>query len=446
MEAVPSFFLQEVNSSRSFRVSSEQVTVIGREYDCQIVLDSKHYGGVSRHHASIRPLGNGKWEICDLDSSNGTLVNGKKLKGCMRLQVGDRLTLGNHGAEFVFTQQAQSVVPTPVNNGGGISLTQLVPILSTGKQLGAKGFLIPGVLTVGAVVSMFASLGNFQVFSLLLGSYLGLGAFALVYFLCGKAKPWWLLPILLVPGLITALMIAIPVIYVGRTTNIVLEQSPVLGWFIDVFRSKLPGDVSSARPDFISQFIAHFFGAGMMEELMKAIPIFLFFIAGLFLPRWWRSQIGVTEPLDGILIGASSAVGFTLVETLGQYVPNIAQQVAEATGQTEAGAFVGLQLLIPRVLGSVAGHIAYSGYFGYFIGLFALKPSSWWITLPVGYLTASVLHALWNATASVVSTNYSLLVLAVVGVISYIFLVAAILKARAISPTRAQNFSTRLIK
>jgi RsiW-degrading membrane proteinase PrsW (M82 family) len=35
-------------------------------------------------------------------------------------------------------------------------------------------------------------------------------------------------------------------------------------------------------------------------------------------------------------------------------------------------------------------------------------------------------------------------VLAIVGVSSYAFLAAAILKARALSPTRAQNFATRL--
>jgi RsiW-degrading membrane proteinase PrsW (M82 family) len=32
----------------------------------------------------------------------------------------------------------------------------------------------------------------------------------------------------------------------------------------------------------------------------------------------------------------------------------------------------------------------------------------------------------------------------VVGVLSYAFLVAAILKARALSPNRAQNFATRI--
>ncbi len=442
MEAFPSFYLQEVKSQRTYGVSSQQVTVIGREYDCQIILDSNIYGGVSRHHASIRPLGDGRWEVCDLQSSNGTFLNGKKLHGCSSLQVGDRLTFGNH--EFIFLEQVNSPVPTPVKNSSAVSLTQLVPILSTGKQLGTKGFLVPGILTVVAVVSMFATLGNFGLFNLLLGSYLGMGAFGLVYFLCGKPKPWWLFPVLLVPGIITALMIAIPVIYVGVQPRVELAQSPVLGWFIHIFRERLPGNVETARSDFVSQFVAHFFGAGLMEELMKAVPIFLFLLVGLFLPRWWRSQIGVTEPLDGILVGASSAVGFTLLETLGQYVPAVAQRVAEATGQAEAGAFVGLQLLIPRVLGSVAGHIAYSGYFGYFIGLFALKPSTWWITLPVGYLTASALHAFWNATASIVKTDHSLIVLAIAGVLSYIFLVAAILKARAISPTRAQNFSTRL--
>ena len=41
---------------------------------------------------------------------------------------------------------------------------------------------------------------------------------------------------------------------------------------------------------------------------------------------------------------------------------------------SDAGQLVGLQLLIPRILGSAAGHMAYSGYLGYFIGLSALKP------------------------------------------------------------------------
>lgn len=94
------------------------------------------------------------------------------------------------------------------------------------------------------------------------------------------------------------------------------------------------------------------------------------------------------------------------------------------------GELVGLQLLIPRILGSVAGHMAYSGYLGYFIGLSVLKPSRRWQIISIGYLSAAALHALWNATGMI-----SPLVLALVGVLSYAFLTAAILKARALSPT-----------
>ncbi|HEY9642067.1 MAG TPA: PrsW family glutamic-type intramembrane protease, partial [Coleofasciculaceae cyanobacterium] len=92
-------------------------------------------------------------------------------------------------------------------------------------------------------------------------------------------------------------------------------------------------------------------------------------------------------------------------------------------------------------LGSISGHMAYSGYFGYFIGLSILKPRRRWQILGVGYLTAASLHALWNATGLMHPV-----VLAVIGSLSYAFLAAAILKARALSPNRAQNFATRFTR
>jgi len=161
------------------------------------------------------------------------------------------------------------------------------------------------------------------------------------------------------------------------------------------------------------------------------LPVFLMCWVGSWFRSPRRERVGVWEPLDGILIGAASAVGFTLLETLAQYVPNVVDKLGEAAGT---------QLLIPRILGSIAGHMAYSGYFGYFIGLSMMKPSRRWAILGVGYLTASILHALWNS-----ATALNVLLLPVVGVLSYAFLTAAILKARALSPNRAQNFATRIL-
>jgi RsiW-degrading membrane proteinase PrsW (M82 family) len=436
-----------------YALSENQEIVIGRDPSCQIVLEPNLYISVSRRHVAIRPLyslGNGlpRWEICDLNSANGTYLNGQYLQGYQTLQTGDRIELGKDGPKFIFecqlnpnatplyspppaqTNFTAAVVPpvTPVGTSGhpkpdSVTFTQLFPLASTGRDLRQKAFLVPGILTVVFVVLMFAAVGQQDVFNLLLSAYLAGAAYFFVYRLCGKVKPWW---VLLGCALATSLILV----------------SPLLQIFILVFRNILPGSLPNEGQEisFMSLLIRMFFGAGLMEELLKALPVLGLYFVGRLLRSPWRERIGVWEPLDGILLGTASAVGFTLLETLGQYVPgiidNVTLQAGEGTGQ-----LAGLQLLIPRILGSVVGHMAYSGYLGYFIGLSVLKPSKRWQILGVGYVCAAALHALWNSTGFISS-----LLLAVVGILSYAFLASAILKARALSPTRSQNFATRFFK
>lgn len=435
-----------------YTLSENQEAVIGREPSCQIALEPTLYLGVSRRHALIRPassLGNTlpHWEICDLNSANGTYINGQFLQGCHHLQVGDRIELGKDGPVFIFECQFSPsstslfsqpqpphvtvVASTPVSplssaippKPDSVTFSQLFPLASTGRHLTQKAFLIPAILTVVFVVLMFAAVGQQDVFNILLAAYLSGAAYVFVYQLCGKHKPWW---VLLSCAIATSLILA----------------SPLLQVFIIVFRNILPGSLPERGEviSFMELLVRMFFGAGLMEELLKAIPVLGFYLLGLLLRPRWREQIGVCEPLDGILLGAASAVGFTLLETLGQYVPGVISNITLQAGEG-AGQLAGLQLLIPRILGSVVGHMAYSGYLGYFIGLSVLKPSRRWLILGIGYICAAVLHALWNTTGYV-----SPVLLAVVGILSYALLAAAILKARALSPTRAQNFATRFFR
>jgi len=436
-----------------YLLSSIQTIALGRHPQCGIVLDPAVYRSVSRWHAEIGPVmgfesADGKlfWQISDLSSSNGTFVNGKAVQGSQVLHPGDRITLGRDGPVFVFDYQS-SFPPEPVKaevvsahpgsemrrtqppapstssvtDRDPVSLTQLFPILSTGRQLAHKAYLMPAMATIAFVVLLFWAVGNAIAFNLLLATYLAGAAFYFIYRLCGKPKPWW---VLLTVALATALILV----------------SPLLNSFVVVFRQILPGSIpSSAESVSLPVLFGRMWvGAGLMEELIKALPVLGFAWLGSQLRHPWRDRIGVWEPLDGILLGTASAVGFTLIETLGQYVPEM-YQAALPAGE-ELAQLAGLQLLIPRLLGSIAGHLAYSGYLGYFIGLSMLRARQRWLILLIGYFTAASLHALWNTVGSLHP-----LLLALVGIMSYAFLGAAILKARRLSPTRSQNFATRLL-
>jgi len=463
----PSSYLRQLPPAGSperrqprYSISATQVLLLGRDPACDIVIESLRYRAVSRRHAEIRPMvgiatpdGTPSWQVCDLNSANGTYVNGKRVEGCQILQVGDRLVLGRAGPEFLFEDGSEDGNPRyPPGEGvnlpaipdlpvprqrrshasqpyalqperDGVSLTQLFPIFSTGRDLTRKAYLLPGGITVTFVVLMFLAVGEPLLFNLLLAAYLSGAAFYFIYQLCGKHKPLW-------------------VLILAAAITIAILLSPLLDWFVLVFRTLLPGHIPANETSisFPVLLVKMFFGAGLMEELIKSIPVLLLWWVGRQGRRSrWREAIGVWEPLDGILLGAASAVGFTLVETLGQYLPDVYRATMGA-GEG-AAQLASLQLLIPRVLGSVAGHIAYSGYLGYFIGLSVMRRRKRWLVLGVGYLTAAGLHALWNTAGSV-----SPVLLAVVGVLSYAFLGAAILKARELSPTRSQNFATRFYR
>jgi Protein of unknown function (DUF3662)/FHA domain len=79
----------------------EGKAVIGRSKDCDIQIPDPN---VSRRHAEVRQEGAAYW-VVDLDSTNGTEVNGRRQKRA-KLRQGDRITLGS--TELVFRRETDA--------------------------------------------------------------------------------------------------------------------------------------------------------------------------------------------------------------------------------------------------------------------------------------------------------------------------------------------------
>ena len=83
---------------------------IGREPDVTIQLDSR---GVSRHHARILVSG-GSAILEDLESKNGTHVNGRRITAPIHLSDGDVIGLGSASLTFrvaSLTSPTETVAP-----------------------------------------------------------------------------------------------------------------------------------------------------------------------------------------------------------------------------------------------------------------------------------------------------------------------------------------------
>jgi hypothetical protein len=79
-----------LDAGDEFPLNSAPVTV-GRGGQNDLVLDGDEFA--SARHARIEMRGDGVW-VQDLDSTNGTYVNGSRVAGAQRLDAGDVLRVG----------------------------------------------------------------------------------------------------------------------------------------------------------------------------------------------------------------------------------------------------------------------------------------------------------------------------------------------------------------
>ena len=82
--------IQGPDRGKTFTLPPNEPQLIGRSSEALPISDTT----VSRRHAELTP-DDGTWWLRDLDSANGTFLNGKPLEGPVRLSPGDQLRCGS---------------------------------------------------------------------------------------------------------------------------------------------------------------------------------------------------------------------------------------------------------------------------------------------------------------------------------------------------------------
>jgi RsiW-degrading membrane proteinase PrsW (M82 family) len=259
-------------------------------------------------------------------------------------------------------------------------------------------------------------------------------AFIINYYInqmCGRARPGWLLALVSV-------------------FTFCLLRTRFWDYWYDIFYFVIPGQSLEKSSNALGVIAGDIFGTGLAEEGLKALPLMGLAFIGMafaFLSRRRSGRLstllsgvtehfGLREPLDGIVLGAASGSGFFIYETLVQYVP----MVINNAKYPASGSFDGLVVLLAYGLPQLTAHSAYTGLFGYFIGLSVLWPGMAVFLIPLGWLFAAVLHGAWDATTDLVdSPVIGVPVHLIIGVLSYALLAGAIFKARDISPSFAKR-------
>jgi ABC transport system ATP-binding/permease protein len=138
-----------------FPLTQDQPLVIGRGEECDVSIN---HPSVSRVHAEIQPLGDGRYEIVDRESANGVRVNGVELPRTL-LDARDVIELGDVIVKFIpagdiYVPGADESQQASALTLGGPSLT---PVPSSAAALGG---LSQGVklVALGSVVAIVVAL------------------------------------------------------------------------------------------------------------------------------------------------------------------------------------------------------------------------------------------------------------------------------------------------
>src|SRR6185312_7197815 len=130
--------------------------IIGRDDDCALILTDPR---VSGHHAQARMLPDGRAEVTDLGSSNGTLVRGEPLDrpttldDGTQLQIGDTVLVVARGAEGA---SRAGRTPTVI----GVIPKELRSDVKRSKRTVAIALVVGLVAVAAAIIAVVVSRGD----------------------------------------------------------------------------------------------------------------------------------------------------------------------------------------------------------------------------------------------------------------------------------------------
>jgi len=95
---------------------------IGSAVDNQLVIENS---GIDAYHLELFSDSDGNVFITDLNTKNGTFVNGRLLKGFTQLSVGDKVVLGQH---YLFRWESYIQKKTDASHSQKLSREIQVPV------------------------------------------------------------------------------------------------------------------------------------------------------------------------------------------------------------------------------------------------------------------------------------------------------------------------------
>lgn len=142
---------------------------------------------------------------------------------------------------------------------------------------------------------------------------------------------------------------------------------------------------ASKSSNVISKLIGYILGIGLLEELCKGLPIYLFML----------NPGKLKEPLTSAFYGAMSGLGFAIAEGVHYsliYANNVSIGNIGITGH--------ILLTTVRFISLPLIHAIWAGIVGYFLGLAAINPSRKNPIIFIGVAISAVLHGAYNTFSS----------------------------------------------